>query len=316
MLIYRFPGKEIVFKSGRFKPAKSSIQYGFIVGDFEGENKYLFEENSENDASFYYGSQNPHVLSKNDYLRQGNVLIATIKNLGIQKTVLSHVKENDFDEKRSIDLFHLLAEKYKDAFVYFFSDPLLGTWIGASPEILIRKINQNGFTISLAGTKKIADSVAWNEKEKKEQTYVTEFIEDELKLLEVSEIEKSGPYEIQAGPVKHLRTDFSFTLNKQTVEELIHALHPTPAVSGLPQSLSLEVIRQLETHKRELYSGFIGEVDDENASFYVNLRCCQIFPGKIYLYLGGGYTTDSIPEMEWQETENKSRTILDLIQKL
>ena len=49
---------------------------------------------------------------------------------------------------------------------------------------------------------------------------------------------------------------------------------------------------------------------------YVNLRCCQIQNGAAYLYLGGGFTKDSIPELEWQETENKSKTLLNILQKL
>jgi isochorismate synthase len=315
MLIYRLPGKDIVQKSGRFIPIEGALKEGFIVGDFEGENKFLFEETNTSN-SLYFKKEKPFVIEKQDYLRQGNVLIKTIKNLGIQKTVLSRIKESNFDETKSLDLFYLLAENYPDAFVYLFSDSNLGTWIGASPEVLLRKINKNGFTISLAGTKKSTDTDLWNEKEKKEQAYVSEFIEEELKALNVSEIEKSATYEYPAGPVKHLRTDFSFTFNEQSIDEVIRGLHPTPAVSGLPQNLSLEVIRQIEPHNREFYSGFIGEIDNQNASIFVNLRCCQISRGKIYFYLGGGYTVDSNPEMEWEETENKSRTILDLIQKL
>ena len=315
MLIYRLHGKEIIQKSGRFIPIEGALKEGFIVGDFEGENKFLFEETNTSN-SLYFKKEKPFVIEKQDYLRQGNVLIKTIKNLGIQKTVLSRIKESNFDETKSLDLFYLLAENYPDAFVYLFSDSNLGTWIGASPEVLLRKINKNGFTISLAGTKKSTDTDLWNEKEKKEQAYVSEFIEEELKALNVSEIEKSATYEYPAGPVKHLRTDFSFTFNEQSIDEVIRGLHPTPAVSGLPQNLSLEVIRQIEPHNREFYSGFIGEIDNQNASIFVNLRCCQISRGKIYFYLGGGYTVDSNPEMEWEETENKSRTILDLIQKL
>ena len=315
MLIYRLPGKDIVQKSGRFIPIEGALKEGFIVGDFEGENKFLFEETNTSN-SLYFKKEKPFVIEKQDYLRQGNVLIKTIKNLGIQKTVLSRIKESNFDETKSLDLFYLLAENYPEAFVYLFSDSNLGTWIGASPEVLLRKINKNGFTISLAGTKKSTDTDLWNEKEKKEQAYVSEFIEEELKALNVSEIEKSATYEYPAGPVKHLRTDFSFTFNEQSIDEVIRGLHPTPAVSGLPQNLSLEVIRQIEPHNREFYSGFIGEIDNQNASIFVNLRCCQISRGKIYLYIGGGYTVDSNPEMEWEETENKSRTILDLIQKL
>lgn len=315
MLIYRLPGKEIVQKSGQFIPIQSSVPEGFIVGDFEGENKFIFNEESDSDE-LYFKKENPYVLEKQEYVRQGNVLISTIKNIGIRKTVLSRIKEVDFDESKSLELFYLLEQNYPEAFIYLFSDSNLGTWIGASPEVLLRKINQNGFTISLAGTKKSTDTDIWTRKEKREQAYVTEFIEEELKSLNVSQIEKSETYEYVAGPVKHLKTDFSFTFKDQSIDEVIQRLHPTPAVCGLPQNLSLEVIRQIEPHSREFYAGFIGEVNNQNTSIYVNLRCCQILPGKIYLYLGGGYTFDSNPEMEWQETENKSRTILDLIQKL
>ncbi|MFM7682238.1 MAG: chorismate-binding protein [Bacteroidota bacterium] len=315
MLIYRLPRKKIVQKSGRFIPIEGWLKEGFIVGDFEGEHKFIYEEGSTS-SSLYFKKEKPYIIEKQDYLRQGNVLISAIKNLGIQKTVLSRVKEVDFDESKSLDLFHLLEQNYPEAFVYLFSDSNLGTWIGATPEVLLRKINQNGFTISLAGTKKSTDTELWNIKEKREQAYVTEFIEEELKSLHVNQIEKSENYEYFAGPVKHLRTDFSFTFNDQSIEDVIKALHPTPAVCGLPQNLSLEVISQIEPHNREFYAGFIGEIDNQNAAIYVNLRCCQILSGKIYLYLGGGYTVDSNPEVEWQETENKSRTILDMVQKL
>jgi isochorismate synthase len=96
----------------------------------------------------------------------------------------------------------------------------------------------------------------------------------------------------------------------------MESLHPTPAVSGLPQAISLELIDSLEKHQRELYAGYIGLVEENQASVYVNLRCCQLSQGKIHLYLGGGYTKDSDPQNEWEETVNKSKTILDLVQKL
>jgi isochorismate synthase len=57
-------------------------------------------------------------------------------------------------------------------------------------------------------------------------------------------------------------------------------------------------------------------VEENQTSVYVNLRCCQLSKGKIHLYLGGGYTKDSDPQHEWEETVNKSKTILDLVQKL
>jgi isochorismate synthase len=57
----------------------------------------------------------------------------------------------------------------------------------------------------------------------------------------------------------------------------------------------------------------IGEITSMEINTYVNLRCAQIINDRIYLYLGGGFTADSIPEKEWEETENKSKTLLDLL---
>lgn len=57
-------------------------------------------------------------------------------------------------------------------------------------------------------------------------------------------------------------------------------------------------------------------MSEEHSYLYVNLRCCQIQEGKAYLYLGGGYTKQSIPEDEWEETENKARTLLNSMEKV
>ena len=314
MLLYRFPGKEIVQKMGSFEKQVSISSSGFIVSSFNGEEKYLFVE-KEQQAS---GIPNKTIVSvnKEEYLKQGEKLVAAIRNLGIQKTVLSRIETQDFDSEKALDLFYLLEKQYPTAFVYCFFDETLGTWLGASPEILFQKFGNYGFTVALAATKKVTDSSSWNQKETLEQAFVSDFILERLNQIEISDVEQTGPFEHQAGPVKHLKTDFSFSIDSYSSFEIMEALHPTPAVSGLPQAISLELIDSLEKHQRELYAGFIGLVEENQASVYVNLRCCQLSQGKIHLYLGGGYTKDSDPQHEWEETVNKSKTILDLVQKL
>jgi isochorismate synthase len=315
MLIYRFPGKEIIQKDGNFEEFVHLPKNGFIVSDFKGEKRYVFKEN-QNSSIHFQNEHEPVIINKAEYLRKGALLITTLKSIGIKKTVYSRIKELPFNETKSLELFFQLEKAYPNAFIYLLSDENLGTWIGASPEVLLRKVQSNGFTISLAGTKSNEDNSNWTEKEKLEQAYVSDFIKEELGLLNISDIEQSDIYEHHAGPVKHLRTDFNFTMENEKIDAFLKKLHPTPAVSGLPQSLAIELIDQIEKHDRGLYAGFIGEIDDLNASIFVNLRCCQIRKGKICLYLGGGYTADSNPEQEWIETENKSKPISDLIQKV
>ena len=83
--------------------------------------------------------------------------------------------------------------------------------------------------------------------------------------------------------------------------------------AGLPQKEAIELIDSIEEHKRSLYAGCIGVLGDRT-DLFVNLRCAQLIENEYFLYLGGGFTKDSIAKKEWQETENKSRTLLDILE--
>jgi isochorismate synthase len=98
------------------------------------------------------------------------------------------------------------------------------------------------------------------------------------------------------------------------LERLIHSLHPTPAVSGLPQKEAIEVIEQVEQHERTLYAGVIGVLDEQSSALFVNLRCAQVFENEVCLYVGGGHTAASNSNAEWVETENKAKTLLNVLQ--
>jgi isochorismate synthase len=314
MLIYRFPNQEITKKNGRFAKIKTFPKNGFVIQKFKGSDAYVFEED-ETQNSFTFLKNQHQLFTKNDYLLVGEKLLHALKTTEVKKTVLSRIHSQTFDTSKSLELFYLIEKEYPSAFVYCFSDPILGTWLGASPEILLKKEKDIFQTTALASTKNADDPSPWNEKEKKEQEFVRVFINENLQSLGIDAIEQTEVYESFAGPVKHLRSDFRFSSSK-SIETILNCLHPTPAVCGLPQKSALKLIEELEQHKREFYAGYIGEINDGQTAIYVNLRCCQIIENQIHLYLGGGYTRESNPLLEWEETENKSRTILDIIQKL
>ena len=160
MLLYRFPGKEIVQKMGSFEKQVSFSSAGFIVSSFNGEEKYLFVEKEQQASEI--PTKTIVSINKEEYLKQGEKLVAAIRNLGIQKTVLSRIETQDFDSEKALDLFYLLEKQYPTAFVYCFFDETLGTWLGASPEVLFQKFGNSGFTVALAATKKVSDSSSWN----------------------------------------------------------------------------------------------------------------------------------------------------------
>lgn len=317
ILKYRLPGEIPVSKIGTFQCVEEFFGYsGFVLSDFRANKFYLFEETGECEVKFHLFREKPLVVSKDSYLTQAEAFLISIREQKIGKAVFSRVKEVDFDETKIEQFFNQMVKEYPQAFVYMVSSELFGTWIGASPEILFRSIDSYGFTTSLAGTKKSIDHTKWGDKEKEEQQMVTDFIVGELNELRVSNLQLIGPYDAIAGPVKHLKTDIQFDSSHVEPSKIIERLHPTPAVSGFPQDQALELIKRTETHERELYTGFIGNVTKEKTDVFVNLRCCQIQKGKAYLYLGGGFTKDSNPESEWQETENKSKTLLNILQNL
>ena len=230
----------------------------------------------------------------------------------MDKLVYSRVKSASISISGS-ELFNRLEASYPNAFVYYFQDPMLGEWIGATPEVLIKGANNSFESMSLAGTKKAEDESPWGAKEIEEQDFVSQFLRETLVKQGVSDLSSDGPKTVIAGPLAHLRTDFHWKSTIDQAWNIVKDLHPTPAVSGTPRAKAIEWIQSEEKHGRQFYAGIIGSMDEHSMNLYVNLRCAQIQGNQIYLYVGGGFTADSIPEKEWEETENKSRTLLNIL---
>ncbi len=321
-IAYRIPNENPVKKVGKFKAFKKSDK-GFVISNFDHSKIYTFESNVlpfEQEFKSHFSSEEPHCISKEAYLKSGDELIDLLKSNELKKVVLSRIKKTTFDSKLLIELFDKLCASYPKAFIHLVSSPLFGTWIGATPETLIRSSGSFGFSMALAGTKDKSTGKPWKKKEYDEQQLVSDFILETLQIGGQKEIEKQGPYETDAGNLNHLCTDFSFLLGDHDPIDIAKRLHPTPAVAGLPQKQSIELITNMEEIKggysRDLYSGYIGLIEESKTQLYVNLRCAQFFEKYAYLYVGGGYTKDSVSESEWNETERKSETLLKIFEML
>jgi isochorismate synthase len=215
-----------------------------------------------------------------------------------------------------------MITQYPTAFKYCFYHPKIGFWLGATPEQFL-KANENEIrTVSLAGTKLISSSAdsSWGEKEKEEQQLVTDFIVTSLSPM-VKEITISSPYTVKAGIIAHIKTDITAkTKSKKGLKAIIEALHPTPAVCGLPRQAAREFILKNEGYNREYYAGFLGELNldiallkMQQSDLFVNLRCMKVKNGKASLFIGGGITKNSNPRDEYKETVNKSMTMKKII---
>jgi len=282
---------------------------------FEGKNNTESKRYFLNDSLIQY--QNEGTGFKK-IVRQA---IEEIRNGGFQKVVPSRkeviVLPDDFSLAKT---FIRLTHHYPEAFVSFFSVPGKGTWVGASPEILISIDEEGNFrTSAVAGTQRWnpdvgLSSVAWTQKEIEEQAYVSRYIINSFKKIRLREFDEYGPKTIRAGNLVHLRTDFTVNIHDVNFPQLgtvmLKLLHPTSAVCGMPKEKAWEFLRDHENYDREFYSGYLGPVNMENrTSLFVNLRCAQLMDHQAFLYAGAGVTLDSNPEKEWEETLIKNQTM-------
>ena len=257
-------------------------------------------------------------IGKDIYIKQAERVISALRSGKIRKAVLSRVKQSFCDPYKKVpEWFNGLCETYPDAFVFLVSIPGETLWMGATPETFLRCSASCIQTMSLAGTKRKDDFSEWGEKDREEQRIVTEYIESCFRNIVGTEPLISGPELRQAGVVSHLCT--MFTLNKSLspgeISRLINALHPTPAVGGFPLREALKRICEIENRERRYYAGYLGPVyGNGQFDLFVNLRSMELFRDRVELHVGGGLTALSDADSEWNETEIKSRTLLNLIE--
>ncbi|MEO8533357.1 MAG: chorismate-binding protein [Flavobacterium sp.] len=300
---------------------------GFVLASFDEKQLILIPENeSEIITSEQENTEfNPVEINDSDFdaeaKRQYVDLVAkgiqAIENEEFKKVVLSRSEGVDLTEFDFVTTFQQLIQLYPTTFSYCFFHPEIGLWMGATPEQLL-KANGNVFeTTALAGTQKAnsEEEISWQQKEKDEQQYVTDFIVKRLREVALS-VKVTEPYSIKAGSIWHIKTDISGVLKENsTLEEVIDTLHPTPAVCGLPKKKAKAFILENENYDRTFYTGFLGELNSSlesnaiSSDLFVNLRSMQIQDQKAILYMGCGITKESIPEKEWEESVNKSMTM-------
>lgn len=258
---------------------------------------------------------------RSDFLDSVGEAVRHIGDGRFSKVVLARRKKKKASAGFQIAGFFLqLCKAYPNAFVSLVSTPVSGTWIGATPEILLRvTADQTFHTIALAGTQSWRPSlklsnVAWTQKAIEEQAMVSRYIINCFKKIRLREFQEDGPKTARAGNLVHLRTDYHVKLREVNFPNLgtvmLRLLHPTSAVCGMPADEALDFIRQQENFDRAYYAGYLGPVNvDHSTHLYVNLRCMQIKRAFVEFYAGAGITLDSEPVKEWRETSLKIRTL-------
>ncbi len=259
------------------------------------------------------------------------IVLARIQNIG----QVSAMALNDLER-----LFVKACEMYPRMFIALVSAELSGTWLMATPEILLDGKEGEWHTMALAGTQSVEEAwklyqvkqqfhqrpvddtsddkwlqqVEWSQKNIEEQRYVASYITNCLEKF-ADEFKENGPYTVRAGNLVHLRSDFTFSMKSdEHIGDVLDILHPTPAVCGIPKENTRQFILENEHSPRKYYSGFCGPLAMEGEThLYVSLRCMEILDKQFCLHAGGGLLKDSTLQNEWHETCEKMKTMRALI---
>jgi len=257
--------------------------------------------------------------SKDDYLKLIEETVTEIREGALSKVIISRQIPVPRTDTSLGTIFLQLHEQTPNAFTYMVNLPVAGIWMGATPEVLIKTDGEQFETVSLAGTqvrKPDAEEYYWSTKDIEEQAFVSRYMLDVFFNFDIHKYKTKGPETLESGKVAHLKTSFFFPIEKieKCLGNFIADLHPTPAVCGLPKDLAAEFILKKESHDRKYYTGYLGPWRlNQQVSLFVNLRCMEITPNEFILYAGGGITSRSVPEKEWDETNQKAKTLLSVI---
>ena len=310
----------------------SELSTGFLAAPFIGL-PYFLQADSLHSFSIGSSKHSTHSLAeyenpakKQEFMSWVSKAVSVIKQGPLQKVVLSRTDEKELPAGFTvIAALEELAAAYPNAFVCALSIPALGgVWMCATPEILVEQNKEGIFrTISLAGTQSGVDEqgkalspaqARWSQKEIEEQAFVSRYIIECFKKIRLREYTEIGPKTISTGNLLHLKTDYIVDTKALDFPQLpslmLGLLHPTSAVCGTPKQEAIDFIVATEQHKRSMYSGYLGPVNIENATYlFVNLRTAEIKGTHAVFYAGCGITEDSVPEKEWLETQMKCQTL-------
>jgi len=261
-----------------------------------------------------------HSTIKDFYKNGVSNAVESISKGEFEKLVFGRKLEFLYPKKSIKPLINKLIASYPKAHISIFKIPGEGLWISASPEVLLEKSMDTEIleTMALAGTMLFQGQNlkvhGWTEKEIEEQSLVSRFIKDRLIETGHFEFEEKGPSTIQAGNLLHLRTDYKVkALYKNSFYLLANALHPTSAVCGSPRDEAFQWLSNNEDFDREFFSGFAGIVGQNYGKLVVLLRAGKLEKGIMTLFAGAGITASSNPDAEWTETEEKMKTLLDIL---
>jgi isochorismate synthase len=259
------------------------------------------------------------------YERIVSAAVERISSSALDKVVLA--RELGVEAPAAYDtaaLFGALRDVFPSCFCFCVGTPE-AAFIGASPELLVRRSGAVAATVALAGTTSrsadpavddhLGEAMLRSPKVRNEHEIVVNRIERSLRPHAVWVHDEPEPAVVKVGNLQHLATPIRAQLaDARGAIELAGLLHPTPAIGGEPRGSALALIDELEGIDRGWYTGPVGWMDAaEDGEFCVGLRSALIRDRQAHLFAGNGIVAGSDPADELSETELKFAVLLPLL---
>jgi anthranilate synthase component 1 len=275
-----------------------------------------------------FASSKPQVnINKNDFEKA----VIKAKKYVAAGDIFQVVPSKRFEinyEGDLIDFYKMLREINPSPYMYYLK---MGKRqiIGSSPEMLVRVENGVVETFPIAGTKpftndhvenkRLAEELLADPKERAEHIMLVDLARNDLgKISEYGTVSVPSFMEVhQFSHVQHIVTRVIGKLRKDFDSfDAFRAVFPAGTVSGAPKVRAMEIVDELEPTRRGPYAGAVGFFSYNGSSdFAITIRTLVTNGKKLYVQVGGGIVADSIPEVEWFETEHKASALLRALDK-
>ncbi len=273
------------------------------------------EEELETESNFTLAKFTDSVEKCREYIKAGDIF----------QVVFSQRLKYE-SEAKPLDVYRSLRMVNPSPFMFLLQTPEMHL-VGSSPEIMVRVEDGETTIRPLAGTRRrgrteqedreLAEELLADPKERAEHVMLID-----LARNDVGRVAKFGTVELndvmtveRYSHVMHITSNVIGQLEDDlTAVEALRAGLPAGTVSGAPKVRAMEVIDEIEPHKRGPYGGAVGYIDfTGNMDTCIALRTLVMREGVIYVQAGAGIVADSVPELEYKETLNKARALLKAI---
>lgn len=264
-------------------------------------------------------------VSKEEYIKSVERAKRYIYEWDIFQVVLSQRWEIE-SEENPFEIYRRLRELNPSQYLFYIN---YGEYqvLGSSPEMLVKMQKDRVYTCPIAGTRKrgkdfkedklLAEDLLSDEKEKAEHVMLVDLARNDMgKVCKIGSIKLSEFMEVKNySHVMHLVSTVEGERDeKKNAFDILSSILPAGTLSGAPKIRAMEIIEELENEKRGLYGGAVGYFGfDGNMDMCIAIRMMVVKNRKAYIQSGAGIVADSVPENEYEETQNKAKALIKIL---